>query len=268
MDCPEIRSCFARGTVPSGAAVDEHLRGCPHCRELFADGAVLGKRLAQVVMAPEVDPAGLLDSVEADLRREQGLRARLRAWPTWRRAGALVIAGLLLLSSQLVVLPRSDLGEVGAAFWLVVAVLLAALLWGALWWLRGPRASSGERARAPVIALSLLALPAMLALIVQRDASSWGSPGSCFGYGAVLVVPFILLAWLVDRHDELPRAGLAGVGALAGISANLLLHAHCPSTHLGHLLLGHATVGAAWVLGLALLWRPSRRDGRPSARSR
>jgi hypothetical protein len=67
------------------------------------------------------------------------------------------------------------------------------------------------------------------------------------------------LLWLFERRDRVPLVVRISAGALAGIAANLLLHTHCPSAHLGHLLLGHASVGVAWALVLSLLSRLSPR---------
>ena len=80
-------------------------------------------------------------------------------------------------------------------------------------------------------------------------------------YGAALVVPLVVLYWLFERRDSVPLSALMTAGALAGLAANLLLHAHCSSANLPHLLLGHASIGAVWALALRLVWRspqPSR----------
>jgi hypothetical protein len=110
-----------------------------------------------------------------------------------------------------------------------------------------------------------LVVPALAMLIAPlgspspEAAAAWGSPSTCFSYGAALVAPFLLLYWLFERRDNVPLTVLVSAGGLAGIAANLLLHAHCPSAHLGHLLLGHASIGVAWALALGLLSRPLQR---------
>jgi hypothetical protein len=71
----------------------------------------------------------------------------------------------------------------------------------------------------------------------------------------------VLLYWLFERRDQVPLSALVSAGALAGLAANLLLHAHCSSANWGHLLLGHASIGVAWALALRLVWgspQPSR----------
>jgi hypothetical protein len=267
LDCPEIRSSFVGGRVPEGPAVDEHLKGCPHCPELFASDARLGRRLAQAVL-PAVEPGDLFAKLNQDLSQDVGLRARLRALPTRVRGAALVTLGLLLLASQLVMGRRSDFEAYSpGVFWGVVAVLGAMLGFGSLRLMRGAsaplRAAAGDRSFTAL----LLVLPALVALIAPLGSpfapasagasweTTWGSPGGCFSYGAAAVVPFLALAWLFERRERMPFTVLVSTGALAGVAANLVLHAHCASAHLGHLLLGHASVGAAWALGLALLSR-------------
>ncbi len=253
MDCAEIRSGFVSGGIPDGPAVAAHLELCPQCRELFEKGAQLGRRLARAVLtAPEA--GDLLRAVEADLSREVGARARLRAWPTWLRASLLVGFGLLLLlGSQLVVLPRSDFAELGWAFWLIAGFLVMWLLVGSLWLLHVATAPLSTARLGQRLALGLLLVPVATAVMAYEANATWASPGFCFTYGGLLAAPFVVVAWLLERRDRVPAASLLVVGALAGVTANLLLHVHCPSVHLGHLLLGHASIGVAWALGLGLL---------------
>jgi hypothetical protein len=271
LDCADIRSSFVGGRTPEGPAVAEHLKGCPHCPELFASDARLGRRLAQAVL-PAVQPGDLFAKLSQDLSQEVGLRARLRSLPTGVRATALAALGLALLATQLVLQRRSDFEAYSpAVFWGVVAVLGAILGFGSLRLMRGTSAPLHTAHRDRAFTALLLVLPALVALIAplgspfspSSDAASWetnwGTPGGCFSYGAAAVVPFLVLAWLFERRERMPLTVLLSTGALAGIAANLLLHAHCASAHLGHLLLGHASVGAAWALGLALLSRPFAR---------
>jgi hypothetical protein len=258
VDCAEIRQGFASGLVPEGPAVTEHVRVCPHCRELFEHGAALGRQLAQAGL-PLPEPGDLFNAVERDLQDEVGLHARLRALPSWARATALVAIGVALFAFQLFFDMRSDLGAYGLDVFGAVTLLLGAgLVWGALRLVRGvSRPARGEVA----LAVVLLALPLLVTFVVPLGSlyddpeSTWGSPADCFNYGAALVLPIVALAWLFERRDRIPVAALVSAGALAGVAANLLLNAHCASVHLGHLLLGHASIGIAWALGLLLVSR-------------
>jgi hypothetical protein len=129
------------------------------------------------------------------------------------------------------------------------------LVWGASRVLRGatlPVRTAQGQGRA---ALLLFALPVVAALCSpwgSERTATFGEPARCFAYGAVLVLPFLVLYWLLERRDRVSVTTLLTVGGAAGVAANLLLYAHCPSVHEGHLLLGHASIGVAWALLLAL----------------
>ncbi|HYJ10922.1 MAG TPA: NrsF family protein [Polyangiaceae bacterium] len=258
MDCADIRQGFASGVIPEGPAVAEHVRACPHCRELFEQGAMLGLRFAQAPLPPP-DPGDLFSAVQRDLQGEVGLHARLRALPSWARATALVAIGGLLFALHLFLDVRPDLDEYGLDVFGAVTLLLGAgLVWGAWRLVRGV---SRPARREGTLALALLALPMLVTFVVPLGAlyddpvSTWGNPADCFSYGAALVLPMVALAWLFERRDRIPAAALVSAGALAGVAANLLLNAHCASVHLGHLMLGHASIGIAWALGLLLVSR-------------
>lgn len=272
MNCMAIRRELVSGRVPAGPALDAHLATCPHCSVLLERQADLGRRLARAVV-PDVEPVQLFVVVRGELERERGLRARLRALPTRSRLASLVGTAAALFAWQFVLWRRPDFETYApGAFWAVALALGLALVLGASSLLRAATAPLASRAHR--VAFSLLVLPALVALLVPLGApetanvsaalgspaaASWGTPGACFAYGAVLVAPFPLLVWLLERRDLVPVGALVTAGGLSGIAANLLLHAHCPSVHAGHLLLGHATTGVAWALGLSVLLGRARR---------
>jgi hypothetical protein len=265
LECAEIRGGFVAGRVPAGPEVDAHLKSCPHCPELFEKEATLGRRLAEAVL-PEVPPGDLFTLVERDVKGEVGLRARLRALPTRGRTAALLGVAGALLGYQLLRHLRPDFAEYSpGVFWGICAAFALALVVGSQQLLRGPSAPLSAASREQRAAFQWLLLPALAALLVPLGTSSatwlaaWGSPSACFGYGAVLVAPFVLLYWLLERRDNVPVTALVSAGALAGIAANLLLYAHCPSSHLGHLLAGHASIGVAWALALGLMSKTLQR---------
>jgi hypothetical protein len=215
---------------------------------------------------PEVPPGDLFALVDRDLKGEVGLRARLRALPTRVRTAALVAVAGSLLVYQLLLHRRPDFAQYSAGiFWGISAAFGLALVVGSLQLLRGASAPLGAQARERRAAFQWLLLPALAALLVPLGSSSpvwraaWGSPSACFNYGAALVAPFVLLYWLFERRDNVPVTVLVSAGALAGVAANLLLLAHCPSAHLGHLLAGHASVGIAWAFALGLLSKSLQR---------
>src|SRR6478609_5248104 len=81
VECADIRRNFVAGRVPAGPDVEAHVQGCPNCRELFENDARLGRQLAQAVL-PEVEPGDLFARIDAELSRDVGARAQLRAPPT------------------------------------------------------------------------------------------------------------------------------------------------------------------------------------------
>lgn len=258
MECADIRRDFVAGHVPTGPEVDAHFRVCPHCRELFENGADLGRRLAHAV-TPEVDPGELFAQVERDVGQEVGTRARLRALPTRVRVGTLIGLALALFIGELLLRRRPDFEAYSpAVFWGCVVLLVAVGVAGSVALMRGTSAPIGSCTRERWSALTLLTLPVLVALVVPLGSPSeavttWSSPVACFSYGAALAAPIVFLYWLFERRDDVPLTVLLSAGGLAGIAANLLLHASCPSVHLGHLLLGHASIGIMWALALGLL---------------
>lgn len=257
MDCADIRRGFVAGHVPAGPEVDAHLKGCPPCRELVENDADLGRRLAHVV-APEVNAGDLFAQVDRDVGQEVGMRARLRALPTRVRVGALTGVSAALFVCQLALRGRPDFAAYSpGVFWGCAVLLGAAGLAGTVALMRGTSAPARPYRRERLRALALLALPALVALLVPfgspSAAATWSGPVACFSYGAALAAPILLLYWLLERRDDVPLTVLLSAGGLAGITANLLLHARCPSVHLGHLLLGHASIGVMLALALGLL---------------
>jgi multisubunit Na+/H+ antiporter MnhF subunit len=262
LDCAEVRRRFVAGHVPSGTELAEHLAVCPECRELFADEAELGRRLGEAGL-PEVEPGELFGLIEREVARDVGPRAALRALRTRTRVGILALVGGLLFASQLLWRPRPNLGTYSPlVFWLAASMLGAALAFGALRLLRGPSAPLGAVALERLLGVVLLVVPALAALLAPlgsaEAAALWGEPSRCFVYGASLTAPVVLLYWLFERRDQPPVSSLVAAGALGGLSANLLLHAHCPSAHPGHLLLGHVSIGLVWAAALWLLLKPAR----------
>ncbi len=261
LDCAAIRHSLSVGQVPDGPAVREHAERCEACRELLAGDALVGRYLA-LGSEPVAAPSRLLADIEAGLGREVGARARLRALPTPARAvGLLTAVGGLLLASHLLLGPRSDLGEYSPPlFWGAMALLGLAVAFGSFRVVRGPSTPLDSAKRDGSVARVLLLLPAAVALLAPlgassaaRAGSSWGSSLECFTYGVVVVTPIVFISWLFERRERVPLVTTLVTGGLSGVAANLLLHAHCASAHLGHLLLGHASVGAVWALALATL---------------
>lgn len=196
--------------------------------------------------ARDDDTSELFGRLSAALEREVGARARLRSLSTRVRVATVLGVASLSFLSQLSLLRRPDFPHYSArAFWATSVLLATVAIAGTATLLRG--VSAPPRRGLPVLLWLAPVLTALLAPLASADRS-WGSPLACFVYGSACSAPLVVLLQLFERRDEVPVAARLAAGALAGVVANLLLFARCPSSHFGHLLLGHASVGFAWSL--------------------
>jgi hypothetical protein len=196
--------------------------------------------------ARDDDTNELFGQLSEALRREVGARARLRALSTRVRIGAVLGVASASFLVHLAFLRRPDFSHYSAqTFWMTSALLAAVATAGTVPLLRGVSAPSKRG-----LPVALWLAPVLMAVLVPLVAAdgAWGSPLACFVYGTACTAPLVLLLELFERRDHVPLATRLAAGALAGVVANLLLHARCPSSHFGHLLLGHASVGFAWSL--------------------
>jgi hypothetical protein len=109
--------------------------------------------------------------------------------------------------------------------------------------------------------LGALALPFLIAFAPATEASRhFGPEGAlgCFTYGALLTVPTAALLWVFDRDNRISMRTVCLSAVSLGLSANLVLELHCPSGNALHLLLGHASIGVAWLAAWFVARRVSR----------
>jgi predicted anti-sigma-YlaC factor YlaD len=254
-----------RGAVPNGRAVSEHLEGCPACRELFAEDARLGRALATAGADPSNHADALFAQVRAELASDTGLRARVRSQSTPRRV-ALACSVIVLSAAITVAFARRPSFPAESHF----AATLVALGLGAVLCIReGLSSLTRPRRTARALAMSSVALglPAVLAGLAGGELSSAnqaqlvGGAITCFLFGLATSAPLVVLLWLFDRGQRVTFAVYLPLAAASGLSANLALGLHCASDEPLHLLLGHATVGVAWLLAW---WASSRFVGLPS----
>ncbi|HEX3776944.1 MAG TPA: hypothetical protein VHV51_20870 [Polyangiaceae bacterium] len=263
MDCAEIRRAFLSGAPPSAAIAGEHLRSCPHCRELFEEDALLGRKLAlSAVSIPERGAA--FAPLSSALAAEHGLRAFLRSRPTRTRwltclglAAASLCAELARRRIPLSTLPASRL-----AFALLLLALFALVTHSALW------PSSIERRAARLqsaLALGAWCLPCMLCLAPDAHASDDLGHGfalrsfGCFAYGSALAAPSFALLWALDRSVHVSFRVLALAAGMVALLANTILILHCPVTERAHLIVGHFSIGLVWFAAVYLAERWRRR---------
>ena len=254
MDCAEIRQGFMTGEVPSGQSVDEHLGWCPHCRELFRNGASLGRRLAVSANGQPAELSTQLSATEALLVNERGLRAFLRSRSTRMRwALSLSLPGLLLareLWRRRV--PWRELSTPRLLGGLLLVALLGVVAHSALRPLPIERRAARLRT---ALALVAWCLPCVLWFAPETRVSAEDFSGelartsfSCFAYGSALAAPSFALLWALDRGARMPFHVWALAAGTVGLVANILLLLHCPSTNGAHLLAGHFSIGLVWFM--------------------
>lgn len=261
MDCSEIRDAFRQGAPPSSSAVQTHLAECAQCRELFERGDEIGRLLGAEAALPLPFPEQLFAPIEARLARETGLRAWLRSRPTRARFALVVLSALLAVVVGGALNLRPDFaaypgGHLVLLLGLYLACIVLAVRKELSWVVRG-----GSIADHFGLLLVALALPFLVALAPATEAARAAGPEgalNCFSYGALLTLPAAALLWAFDRDDQLSLRTVCLSAAALGLSANLVLELHCPSGNLRHVLLGHASLGLAWLFAWALARRFSR----------
>jgi hypothetical protein len=250
MDCVQIRDTFVNGVPLPEEPVKEHLASCPQCRELFLHDAELGRRLAaQTKDTPSFAP-DLFEQIAGKLDRETGPRAWLRSRPSQLRFAFALLALLLVLIAGGMFQQRLDFAQ----YPLTRVALLLSVYFVAIMLAFGKELSELPR-RDPLrdhwgLLVFALAVPCLAAFApateVSRQAGPEGAFG-CFGYGALFTLPMAALLWAFDRDDRPSLRTVSLCAAALGLSANLLLELHCANGNPWHVLLGHASLGVAWL---------------------
>ncbi|HEY2406688.1 MAG TPA: hypothetical protein VGI10_11830 [Polyangiaceae bacterium] len=258
LSCSDLRDAFLQDELPQGPELVRHLDACSECRELCGEGAELGRGLSALV-ASEQSESDSLRLEPPSLAGEHGVRALLRSRPTYARV-ALLIALTALITGLSFALNGRDLRDAPMArVYGVVLVYFAGFWFAARRGLLGA-AEPGYQHHVRALALASLAVPIAIALLGGSMSAKDGGPAAglgCFVYGALLALPVVAAFFWLERADRPPAGAFWLVAALSGFTANLVLELHCPSQHLVHLLLGHASVGVV-VLAAALAFRAAR----------
>ncbi len=269
MDCRDIRDTLVRGQIPSGPGVDAHLASCEACSALLADHAALGRGLAEAAGSdgPALDLESLLAEVEQSVGRERGPVAWLRSRPTGKRTALVLVAVAVVVLFILAFKLRPDLAEYPMLA-MLVAVALEGLIIGAAVRieLRPVQDAAPPAWMRPLLGMLALAVPTLVALLPLAHAGAplaYAPPGKsfvqlalgCFSFGTALAAPVLLLLWALDRQGHRARGLAVLAAATGGVVGNLVLLLHCPITDIGHMLLGHASIGFVLVLLYAVLFR-------------
>jgi len=254
-DCRDIQIAVAQSRALTAPDLRAHLDRCAACRELTGDGGALGRALgtpgAGDAGSGGLDLDAMFSELETRVAEERGPGAWLRSRPTGLRlvlavaiaAGAAAGLGLLLPGRDLAALGMARAGASVAILAVVAVAAIAMALWPLHHSAPGPRAAT---------TLILLAVGAPVALALWPAAPVLG-PGEaalglsvrCFGLGALTALPVWLVVRAADRHPT--GASIVLGAAAAGLAGTLGLELGCPHEHPLHLLLGHATVTAAFV---------------------
>jgi ABC-type transport system involved in cytochrome c biogenesis permease component len=261
MDCSQVRDAFIAGRALSKAEAQAHLDACPECAALFENDAELGHALAAQIPADRGFPDELFGAIEARVERETGLRAWLRSRPSGLRFQLIALSVILVVLVAGGMLHRPDF----AAYPVLRLVILLGSYFIAVLLAVGKEltfpARSGKLLDYAPLVLFGLGLPFLAAFAPATEQSRQAGPEGalgCFLYGALFTLPVGILLWAFDRDDRPTLRTICLSAAALGLSANLVLELHCPSGHPLHLLLGHASLGLAWLASWFVTRRLSR----------
>jgi len=254
MDCSQIRDSFMSGDRLSEEQLEAHVSSCPQCKALFESDAELGQRLAAQASAALPYPTDFFGQIEQGLARETGPRAWLRSRPSRVRFVFTLLPVLIAVVAGGVLRQRADFAQypVLRVVLLLCVYFVAIALACAKELSELPRRNLLREAL-PLLAFAL-AVPILASFAPATESSRQaGAEGAlnCFSYGALFTLPVALLLWAFDRNDRPSLRTVCLSAAALGLSANLLLELHCSNGNPVHVLLGHASLGLAWLVAWA-----------------
>lgn len=242
--------------------LEAHVAQCPACSELVAFLAEVPDA-AEAREAPplELDPG--FAALQVELDKETGLLAGLRSWPTARRRGLLVCAGLVILGAVWAIAPWKHLEPVRAGLSVGgLGVILLAALWQSLRPIHQPPLPRWMWWSLVGVAVAFPFLLSTLPAAFHGEVAKSG--GACFGFGCLFGFPILLLGFLLNRA---PTGAVVGSGLLLALAAGgalggVTLDAHCGTPGMAHRVLSHGALAATWVglglVGLALGFKGPR----------
>jgi len=229
----------------------------PHrARSESSENAGLGR--------PDPGLEAVLTRVEQSIASERGVRAWLRSRSTSSRVVSMCALVAVLALSHLAWARRADWAVYPAGRLVLIAAVHALAVVYSIRVFLAPLTEPQRPGRASWVA-GLLLLPVFAALLPElhttpadqlETSASVRAAASCFFYGGLVVVSVCAVLWCADRGGRAWLVGALPAVVGAGLSAYLVLQLHCANDNRVHLLLGHASIGFAWLvllLGLRAL---------------
>jgi len=253
VDCTDLQGLLRAGRPIEGEAA-RHLATCPACAAMV--GAAPRLPPPGAALAHELDRT-LLAATMAEIDRDRGLGAWLRARSSSVR---LALALLFAVSAPLavaLVFPRGDLPaypplrlalELGVLG--LVALAATAVTLRPLHRAFPPALGVGVLAAVVCTAAGLASLPhAHVHAITAPDATTFlRGASACLLFGTLCAIPtWVALRLLAREGTALGRRAtvLAAAATMVGVTGVFL---HCPNVHGVHLWAGHVTVLVPWML--------------------
>lgn len=195
--------------------------------------------------------ASLRGRIDADQAGDAGIGGKLRALRTSHRILVLMTVVAVVTAVAVLTTPRPDLAHYPPMRMALTLALLVGVTGAAAWRLLRPLHAPPPRVWSSRALLVIGVLtPCVLALVpIHHTGAAAGEGvafaaacGKCLGFGGVLGLPVLLLAFWA-RRARIDGAGAAALGGVAaGLTGNLTLQVHCPITESTHLLMGHAAL--------------------------
>ncbi len=253
VSCNEIRDALLNNVSELDAYSEQHLRECESCAQLAKNQHRLGFLLASMTNeqgdARSIDISEIAAAVQGDVERERTWVGRLRALKTPLRVS--IVAAVALLPALVFAIKKTD--------WRMTSAAQALVLVGASAMLLLPLSRPRRYVLSAAVAVLSLSVPALSmwssSIFHAADHVAGKSAAACFVVGALCSTPAFLVVQLVSRSWIRSWVEVGLLGAIAGIGASTALEPLCASQHIGHLMLGHASLGVAWAVAYALAAR-------------
>jgi len=261
--CQETRRHWAQDDELPNSAL-EHLAICPICQEIVELASVVEQGDRRGADTEGTAIADLLSGMQRDLQKERGMFAWLRSCSTPLRVAMSMCIVLVPAGAQLAFARRADLSEFPLPFLLIALAAYMMTAAFATKTLLAPLQQPKSVWSVRIAWMASLGLPLLFAVLSPDDGSQVApqldntvsflrQAISCLRYGALLAIPGVISLALLDRQLARGKRFLFVAACTGGIVGNLILLLHCANPNASHLLVGHATIAIALLIGVALV---------------